>query len=147
MHQTLTCPSCARKVAIESRHLGTLVVCPLCRESFVAAAPVEAVKQDVPPPEPASPGRDLADREGIDLEETHEPAVASGGDAERRLSDWKAEVPVVPSAYQPSGEAPPAALGFMLLGTLLGGPAGAAAGLLVAALTTALLLGLAWLVD
>jgi hypothetical protein len=135
-------------VAIESRHFGTTVVCPLCRASFVpAAASVEAVSEDHPPPELVSPGRDFADREGIDLDETHQPAVASAGEAERRLSDWKADMPAVPSAYRPSGQAPPAALGFMLLGTLLGAPGGALAGLLVGGISTAGLAGLVWLVE
>src|SRR5262245_35458461 len=34
MLQTVQCPHCGRKLAVDSQHVGTAVVCPMCKESF-----------------------------------------------------------------------------------------------------------------
>jgi hypothetical protein len=61
-----------------------------------------------------------ADHVGVDLDETSEPEVESTAVATRLLQEWKAVLPAVPSAYQPSGVLPIAALIAMTVGAGLG---------------------------
>src|SRR5947209_16901188 len=86
MLQTVQCAHCGRKLAIDPKHVGTSVVCPLCKQSFTPAAEPEAlpvaqpehetagIQRDEPrlrqarPAEPsASPRRHFAARCGIDV--------------------------------------------------------------------------------
>src|SRR4051794_35198208 len=113
MLQTVECPHCGRKLAIDAQHAGKSVLCPLCKQPFTPplseALPIAqpedppyAIQRDEPPRRPAisdqgeivrdaerydeparwprrpdglpvvgSPGRELADRYGIDLAEKH----------------------------------------------------------------------------
>ena len=59
---------------------------------------------------------------------------ATKAEAEAEKHDWKHELPAVPSAYQPSGKLPQDAITWMTVGVALGIPAGALAGIAVAAL-------------
>src|SRR4051794_37526761 len=99
MLQTAECPHCGRKLAIDAQHAGKSVLCPLCKQPFTPPAvtvalpiaqPEEApyaIKRDEPSPSyprrpdglpvVGSPGRELADRFGIDLAEKHHQEVSS----------------------------------------------------------------------
>jgi hypothetical protein len=153
MHQTVQCPSCARKLAIDPRHLGTSVVCPICNKPFVAEALVEPVTAPSPapspqPPEPpAEPAASFADPDDLDLDEAHDPNVADKSEANRLLKQWKDEMPPVASAYQPSGRLPGGAVLGLTAGVPLGAVGGALLWLVVAALTTALLFGFGWVIN
>jgi hypothetical protein len=148
MHQTVQCPSCARKLAIDPQHLGTSVLCPICNQPFVAEPLAAPAPQPQPAPPPASsPGLAFADRAGIDLDEAHEPKVADKSEAKRLLQRWQEDMPEVASAYQPSGRLPSAAVLCLTVGVPLGSLGGALLWLVVAALTTALLFGIAFLIG
>src|SRR3954454_14919559 len=120
MLQNVPCPSCGRTLAVDHQHLGTSVRCPICQTAFVAEAVADpaptaseaittspAVPPALPPePEdrsaapdragpPPGPGREFADRLGIDVENTHHPAVSSKSEASRELERWKEEMPPV----------------------------------------------------
>src|SRR4051812_28311654 len=113
MLQTVQCPHCGRKLAIDVKHVGTSVVCPLCKASFTPAGEPEAlpiaqpedrtsaaVRPDEPPRPRArpfddfgTPGRDFADEAGIDVDEEHFESVSGEAAAERRLQEWREDMP------------------------------------------------------
>jgi hypothetical protein len=161
MLQTVQCPHCGRKLAIDSQHAGKAVVCPMCKESFTPPAedvlPIASPEADegIQRNEPARPGpvistfsgRDFADRVGIDPTEQHEEQVPGKTQAKRRLDEWHEEMPEVPSAYQPSGKMPTGGLIALIFGSVVGGIGGALAFLVVVGITLALTLGLAALMG
>jgi hypothetical protein len=164
MEMRFTCPHCGKTLKADTKFAGKKATCPGCKQPFVLQAPPEAVPGDpgaygveaeppprgsarVPTDEPAAPtptrpragrpsdaGSRPADPDAIDVHEKHRPAVADAAEASRELALWKEELPQVPSAYQPSGKMPAAAVVFMLIGSALGAPAGALAGALVGAI-------------
>jgi hypothetical protein len=170
MLQTVQCAHCGRKLAIDPKHVGTSVVCPLCKQSFTPPAEPEALpvaqpehetagiqrdeprlRQARPAEPPASPGRDFADRHGIDVDEEHFESVSGKKSAEQQLADWKEDMPEVPSAYQPSGKLPVGAVVSMLLGSLAGAVGSALAFLIVGAIVFGLTVGIfalvAWMSE
>jgi hypothetical protein len=165
MLQTVQCPACSRKLAVDSEHIGTTVRCPICQKPFVAdtvvpddpapeeittAPPSDSAIQpepETPAAPPASGGPAFAERIGVDLEETHQPAVTGKAEANRQLERWKEEMPEGDSAYKPSGRLPTGGVLTLGLGAVLGAPGGALAGLILGAITTALLFGIAWVID
>jgi hypothetical protein len=107
-------------------------VCLACRQR-ITAAPLGnrptadttftdrlSAKAEVEPSGPARLGRVYADHAGVDLDEASEPEVESAAVATRLLQEWKLDLPAVPSAYQPSGVLPIAALIAMTVGAGLG---------------------------
>jgi hypothetical protein len=170
MLQTVQCAHCGRKLAIDPKHVGTSVVCPLCKQSFTPPAEPEALpvaqpehetagiqrdeprlRQARPAAPPASPGRDFADRCGIDVDEEHFESVSGKKSAEQQLADWQEDMPEVPSAYQPSGKLPFGAVVSMLLGSLAGAVGSALAFMIVGAIVFGLTVGIfalvAWMSE
>jgi hypothetical protein len=170
MLQTVQCPHCGRKLAIDPKHVGTSVVCPLCKRSFTPPGEPDAlplaqpeqepagIQRDEPPlrrarpaQTPVSPGRDFAERQGIDVDEEHFESVSGQKSAEHQLADWKEDMPEVPSAYQPSGKLPFGAIASMVIGSLVGAVGSALAFLVVGAIVFALTVGIfalvAWMSE
>jgi hypothetical protein len=170
MLQTVQCPHCGRKLAVDPRHAGRALVCPMCQQSFTPAVEEEAlpiaqpenVTADPPRDEPrltttparpagGSAGRAFAEREGIDLDEEHLESVSGKNSAERQLSDWRESMPEVPSAYVPSGRLPVGGVIALGVGSLVGALGSALAFLVVGAvvfgLTLAIFALVAWMSE
>jgi hypothetical protein len=107
-------------------------VCLACRQRITAAPPGNrptsdntftnrlSTKAEVEPSGPARLGRVYAGHVGVDLDEASEPEVESAAVATGLLQEWKVALPAVPSAYQPSGVLPIAALIAMTVGAGFG---------------------------
>lgn len=163
MLQTVQCPHCGRDLAIDARHVGTSVVCPLCKASFVppgrpealpvarpAASPAVTARPDAPRPAldhpDLTPARAFAEEAGLDLDEEHFESVSGGDAAERRLREWREDMPEVPSAYRPSGKLPVGGAVGLFFGTFLGAAGGALALLLLGGVVVGLTVGVVALI-
>src|SRR5437763_13050 len=112
--------------------VGQPLVCPACREKGAAALQAiqrgeDATLTNTLPPEvelesagPAWLGKLYALSAGIDLNEASEQEVPNSMAATRLHEEWRTAMPEVPSAYQPSGSLPVAALPAMTLGACAG---------------------------
>ena len=90
--------------------------------------------------------KELARDHDIRINEHLQQVFASKADLDGRLAELKRELPLVTSAYKPSGRMPMSALGWMLLGTSAAVLAGVAAEAIVGILA-ALVIGLIVLLN
>jgi hypothetical protein len=107
-----TCPGCRQPITVAP--LGNR---PTTSDGLTDAL---SAKVKVETSEPAGLGRAYAGRVGLDLDEASEPEVKSASVAARLVQEWKAALPAVPSAYQPSGVLPIRALIAMIVGAGFG---------------------------
>jgi uncharacterized protein YbaR (Trm112 family) len=154
----ITCPGCRGSLKVPETARGKTLRCPTCQHVFTlpeAEPPIPV--EEVLPVEEESPvtsptdslhvdrARAYAEAAGINLEEDHNESVDTKREADKVLKDWKSDFPPVPSAYQPSGVLPIAAVLWMSVGAVIGVPTGLLAGGLVA-LIVGLIVGLIGLV-
>jgi hypothetical protein len=159
----VSCPACGSVSYFDERDAGREADCPSCQRPIEIPGAEEPILDVVPEEpvlevEPEPPILDVVGEEprpssgtrrrvpSIDEEEAFDGHVDSEVAATALLRQWRADMPEVASAYQPSGVLPAMALVNMSIGATVGAPAGTVAGGLVAAVGGGLLAALGWLI-
>ncbi|HUU43774.1 MAG TPA: hypothetical protein VMX57_08340 [Planctomycetota bacterium] len=149
MKTQFNCPHCNKRLAVDVAHVGKKSRCPVCRNPLIIppptpeATPVEPVSTAPPvshapatfPTTSPGPAASRAVVAQIDLKQTQSASYADKQTADAEVLRIKGMLPEVVSAYSPSGRLPGSAFALLVVGGVLGIPAGAIAGTVILGLT------------